>query len=238
MVSNTTGFRKATAMSDSDRVELAKKLRAEASVLEELDGLNTASPIMREAANELDRASAEGGTEGNGEACYYCGEPCKSYAGNPARWPIPLCHRNDPGVVKWHHIGCVTDRLIENQPSTPAPQAPGEEGLREILARHLGVEGVFDVPIPVAAILSAMKEASRLSPSADLLAAAKAEFGWVIEHGASEISRPRYWGGVHGWTYDNLKAVRFAREIDAQSQAEADDDGVPNNYRIKEHGWG
>jgi len=64
------------------------------------------------------------------------------------------------------------------------------------------------------------------------------EYGWVIEHGASEVSRPRYWGGVRGWTFDNLQAVRFAREVDAQSQAEAMDDGVPNNYRIKEHGWG
>ncbi|MBI1213636.1 MAG: hypothetical protein GC190_19430 [Alphaproteobacteria bacterium] len=64
------------------------------------------------------------------------------------------------------------------------------------------------------------------------------EYGWLIEHGQSEPSRPRYWGGVHGWTYDNLKAVRFAREIDAQSQAEAMDDGAPDNYRIKEHGWG
>ena len=61
--------------------------------------------------------------------------------------------------------------------------------------------------------------------------------GWVIEHGASEVSRPRYWGGVYGWTYDNLQAVRFAREADARSQAEAMDDGVPDNYRICEHLW-
>jgi hypothetical protein len=47
------------------------------------------------------------------------------------------------------------------------------------------------------------------------------ETGWVIEHGASEQSYPTYWGGVHGWTRDNLKAVRFSREEDARSQAEA-----------------
>ena len=63
------------------------------------------------------------------------------------------------------------------------------------------------------------------------------ERGWVIEHGASEPCRPRYWGGVHGWTYDHLKAVRFAREIDARSQAEAYDDGAPDNYRVCEHMW-
>lgn len=63
------------------------------------------------------------------------------------------------------------------------------------------------------------------------------ETGWVIEHGASEPSLPRYWGGVHGWTYENLLATRFARQCDAQSQAEAMDDGVPDNYRIAEHMW-
>lgn len=64
------------------------------------------------------------------------------------------------------------------------------------------------------------------------------ERAWVIEHGASEVSRPRYWGGVKGWTYENLEAVRFSREADARSQAEAMDDGFPGNYRIAEHGWG
>ena len=64
------------------------------------------------------------------------------------------------------------------------------------------------------------------------------ESGWLIEHGTSPAYAPRYWCGAHGWTTDNLKAVRFAREIDARLQAEAMDDGVPDNYRIAEHGWG
>lgn len=72
----------------------------------------------------------------------------------------------------------------------------------------------------------------------DGVPAEDAEVGWVIEHGASSTSLPKYWGGVHGWTYDNLKAVRFVREIDAQSEAEyLDDDGVPGNYRLAEHMW-
>ena len=65
----------------------------------------------------------------------------------------------------------------------------------------------------------------------------KSEYAWVIEHGASEVSKPRYWGGVHGWTYENLQAVRFAREVDAQSVAESMDDGFPGNYRLAEHAW-
>jgi hypothetical protein len=52
--------------------------------------------------------------EGHNKPCYYCHEPCNALAGNPSKWPIPLCHRDDPGFVKWHHIGCVTERLIEN----------------------------------------------------------------------------------------------------------------------------
>ncbi len=52
--------------------------------------------------------------QGHNEPCYYCGEPCSSVAGNPGKWPIPLSHRDDPGRVKWHHIGCVSERLIEN----------------------------------------------------------------------------------------------------------------------------
>ena len=68
------------------------------------------------------------------------------------------------------------------------------------------------------------------------------ETGWVIEHGASEPCKPRYWAGkswdgLSEWTYDHMKAIRFAREIDAQRVAEAADDGVPNNYRVCEHAW-
>jgi hypothetical protein len=53
--------------------------------------------------------------EGHGKPCYYCGEPCNSLAGNPNLWPLAFCHRDEPGKVKWHHTGCVTERLIENQ---------------------------------------------------------------------------------------------------------------------------
>ncbi len=49
--------------------------------------------------------------QGHDALCYYCGEKCNSLAANPFVWPIPLSHADDPGVVKWHHIGCVSDRL-------------------------------------------------------------------------------------------------------------------------------
>lgn len=49
--------------------------------------------------------------EGHTKPCYYCGNPTDMMAGNPSLWPIPLCHPDDPGRVKWHHIGCVSKRL-------------------------------------------------------------------------------------------------------------------------------
>ena len=49
--------------------------------------------------------------EGHNKPCYYCGELCNGLAGDPGQWPVPLCHPDDPGRVKWHHINCVTTRL-------------------------------------------------------------------------------------------------------------------------------
>jgi len=43
--------------------------------------------------------------------CYYCGEKTESYAGNPGKWPIFLCHSDDPGKVKPHHTECVQMRI-------------------------------------------------------------------------------------------------------------------------------
>lgn len=45
--------------------------------------------------------------------CYYCNKPTNGYAGNPGMWPVMLCHPDDPGVVKYHHVKCVSERLAE-----------------------------------------------------------------------------------------------------------------------------
>lgn len=69
------------------------------------------------------RASAapQGGQKGDDKTCYYCGKNISIFASNPHEGcPVPLMHRDEPGKIKWHHIGCVMDRLIENQPSSPA----------------------------------------------------------------------------------------------------------------------
>jgi hypothetical protein len=53
---------------------------------------------------------------GHNEPCYYCSKPCNSLSGNPSQWPIPLCHKGEPGVVKWHHTSCVMKRIINDVP--------------------------------------------------------------------------------------------------------------------------
>lgn len=52
---------------------------------------------------------------GHDKPCYYCGELTSSIAGNSARWPVPLCHKEEPGKVAWHHIGCVMKKLREGE---------------------------------------------------------------------------------------------------------------------------
>lgn len=53
--------------------------------------------------------------EGHGESCYYCHKACNSLAAAPSEWPVGLCHPDDPGKVKWHHIGCVSKRLHKEE---------------------------------------------------------------------------------------------------------------------------
>lgn len=60
--------------------------------------------------------------EGHHKECYYCGKECNALAGNPSEWPIPLTHKDEPGKSKWHHIGCVSERLIENGSHEAAKQ--------------------------------------------------------------------------------------------------------------------
>ncbi|MFI5296483.1 MAG: hypothetical protein ACHREM_00175 [Polyangiales bacterium] len=102
----------------TDRILTKLELAVLASSLEE--GKKVVSTYPRDTVRNLlatiaalhERESATSGRfEGHDEPCYYCKETCDSLAGNPSRWPIALCHEDDPGVVKWHHVGCVSDRL-------------------------------------------------------------------------------------------------------------------------------
>lgn len=67
------------------------------------------------AAAEKGIQPAQLNVQGHDEACYYCGAKCSALDGDPARWPVALCHPEEPGVVKWHHSGCVSDKLNDWQ---------------------------------------------------------------------------------------------------------------------------
>lgn len=65
------------------------------------------------------------------------------------------------------------------------------------------------------------------------------QYGWVIELGRSPTSAPEYWCG-NGWSTDHLRAIRFARQIDAENTSKGwDDEPAPEiPYRFCEHAWG
>lgn len=66
------------------------------------------------------------------------------------------------------------------------------------------------------------------------------EYAWVIERGNSPINEPEYWTGI-GWSKDNLRAIRFARKVDADRALSGfdEDDPLPGQpeHRVAEHGW-
>lgn len=66
------------------------------------------------------------------------------------------------------------------------------------------------------------------------------EFAWIIEHRSSQPCSPMYWAG-NGWEADHMRAVRFARKLDAERTAAGfdEDDPLPHEgpHRICEHGW-
>src|SRR5579864_4275940 len=80
--------------------------------------------------------------EGHNEPCYYCGEPCDDLVGNPSLWSVVLCHSDDPGVAKYHHVGCVSDRLEQLARLTAPPGASALERADQILEGWLWEQGV------------------------------------------------------------------------------------------------
>ena len=71
---------------------------------------------------------------------------------------------------------------------------------------------------------------------------AKEEFAWVIEHGNSDPSEPKYWAAgqqnpaqTSAWTSNHMEAIRFARADDARKVASRIMKGI--EVRICEHGW-
>ena len=64
----------------------------------------------------------------------------------------------------------------------------------------------------------------------------RTEFAWVIEHRLSPTSAPNYWAG-NRWSTDHMRAVRFARKVDAEAVRNGFDDEYALGHRLAEHGW-
>jgi hypothetical protein len=77
-------------------------------------------------------------TIGHRKPCYYCNEPCNDLAGNPSRWSIPLCHADDPGRVKYHHVGCVSERLAQRDEARALLGMDQPWPLRDAVAKLVG----------------------------------------------------------------------------------------------------
>lgn len=102
--------------------------------------------------------------QGHNAPCHYCGEKCNSLHGSPSMWPVPLTHRDNPGVVKWHHIGCVTERLIENNQSLIEDARLGQQ-CEAIIA----TQGIFTGEPPYVGndgVIKALKEICALAKTA------------------------------------------------------------------------
>lgn len=47
--------------------------------------------------------------------CVLCGEMTSELSGDPGKWPVMLPTKNEPGVMKVHHMGCVLAAMDENE---------------------------------------------------------------------------------------------------------------------------
>jgi hypothetical protein len=49
--------------------------------------------------------------DGHNQPCYYCGELCNNFAGDPGQWSVRFPEKDDPGKMKSHHMGCLLKKL-------------------------------------------------------------------------------------------------------------------------------
>ena len=95
--------------------------------------LENRSRILAEAAPAPTAGDAvERGRDGHGEHCWYCGDRCNGFAGNPGLWPLllPLDDAR-PGHCVAVHTRCVLDRLKRAGEVARAERAALLEKIRE-----------------------------------------------------------------------------------------------------------
>lgn len=86
-----------------------------AATVEVLNGLSDAVEALTPAVLAALRAAPPAAPESEEDGkCYWCGENTESLAGNPMKWPLRFPANDSTGIVRWHHTGCVMDRLYGN----------------------------------------------------------------------------------------------------------------------------
>ena len=88
----------------NNRMQLAFRMKTERQ-------LAAANERADKAEVEIERLKKR--SEGHDKPCFDCGRRTNDLSGDPGQWSIPLCHSGHPGVVQWHHAGCVSNRLAE-----------------------------------------------------------------------------------------------------------------------------
>lgn len=118
-------------MTESEKVRILREAVQTAIVSVHSDDLHkltaalaaTAEPAKERAKwpdvsnqdRDAEPATRDEAANGHDAPCYYCQKPCNALAGNPGLWPVGLPHADEPGVLKWHHQSCVTERLAEHR---------------------------------------------------------------------------------------------------------------------------
>ena len=90
----------------NNRMQLAFRMKTERQ-------LAAANERADKAEVEIERLKKR--SEGHDKPCFDCGRRTNDLSGDPGPWSIPLCHSDHPGVVQWHHAGCVSNRLAERE---------------------------------------------------------------------------------------------------------------------------
>ena len=116
---------------------------AEIAALKAEDACDGTCEMLDRKANALqsERDALKKRIEGHDKPCFDCGGRTNDLSGDPGQWSIPLCHSDHPGVVQWHHAGCVSNRLAERDALKARLDAlPGK--IYEVLLRY-GVPYIY-----------------------------------------------------------------------------------------------
>jgi hypothetical protein len=118
-----------------------------------------------------------------------------------------------------------------------AQQWNGETGISEVARklRHVAFNLRHGIKQRLGETEAQICEEAALALRREAEDAGHKESGWLVENGKSgeELRYRTMEQGLPVWTTDNLKALRFARRVDAELFAAEDEDA----WRVAEHVW-